>query len=342
MRLSSPELVKEFVLKKGEARLSAVYRLFNRREAGADLKLRTHAEFTPGGQVSSDDGCFYPVGPSGKRIPFRVGHASPFFENLGGWLAVCDAGRRKGVIQTFRTNAVGKLYYCMSEQACNFEATTPEEQVAPGQALEFACDWGLIQGVSGVAGYAAGVAVEIATPESGVFGRGAAVPLVIEATALWPVDCLARIAIERPDGSRTNLHAATWRLAPDAPIRLPLDWNTGRLPDGDYRIVVDLRIPDGSPLLTTVRELRLAGDRQAALHAETQPWRERLQERIATSRALADGEAREREMAGATRLAVLLNAYEAAVAATDAAAIEALRGDIQWLLDPPEDHAPAE
>lgn len=323
-------LEKEYALKRGESRLTAHIKMHNDGEVKKALKLRSHPVLAVGGSVSSSDAFYYPTGHTSIEIPYMVGKSTPFIPNEGTWAALIDRERKKGIIQSFRKEDVDNLYMCMGADNYTLELTTPAKEIAPGAFLAFDYDLGVAQGISGISGFAAGLAVNI-VPSNPVYARNCDVLVKVEISALTTCRMKAQASISGK-GTDVRLKEFPVALEPDRPVEEALSWNTGDLADGEYMVVLKLLTEDGKELLVVRKPIELAGEKQAGMLNDAASFRAKLSELTALYNKDKGNEKYRSWRSTLARAAILLSDLDRMIAVNDTERISSLKEDVVKLF----------
>jgi len=320
-------LEKVYILKRGEAKLIVKNRMYNDGEANDILKLRTHPAMAVGGDATSLDIFFYPVGQTVKAIPYSTKYDNAF-SNEGNWIAVFDTDKKKGVIQKYSKEDVGELYTYMAGDSYNFEITTISHEVASGAYFEFVYELGLLQGISGITGFGEDVGVNILLDGSGVYGKNEDVGFKIEISALSSKQVSAKVTIETENKKIVDISNFDLNLKPESSGNKSFKWNTANFTDGDYCIAVKIYDKSGNEILTVKKKLMLSGKKQEILLQQVKEFRERMEKTKKTYTRTRDLNLKQQIF----KIAILLNQIEGAIQSNETDNIEKWAEEIKILL----------
>jgi len=319
-------LEQTYGIKQGKAALEVKYRLFNGREGGDILRMGTHPAMAAGGTAGGADAFYYPLkGGWVKELPYLAGRGVPFWKNEGGWIAVIDRERMKGLAQIFNEKDVAELYAYMGANAYNFELRTVEHQTPKGECMTWEYELGCLQGIRGLCGFDNGIGINIDLPGE-IYGNNEETTLGIQAASLENRKAELTLGIEGP--ASTTIKSWPAVIRPDQPVNEKIKWNTGVNPDGEYALVVSVKDGAGRELAKGKRKLIIAGQSRARWQKELKGLKAEWEK--TNERLLKNGHAQyEGEKPRLTRIAILLSEMEEKINRNEVNALANLKEEIE-------------
>ena len=329
-RAKKYSLEKEYVLRKGESKLLVKCRMFNETPAVNGVCLRTHPVMMVGGDIDPSDAFYYDAGGTAAAIRFRP-DAQSSLKNQGTWAALIDGDKKKGVVQLYKKDAVGSLYYLMGagKTGWNLELTTVRHDLEPGKCLEFSYDLGFLQGAAGLSGFAGNLGAHVVLPGERVYGKNAGVEIRADLVSLLPKKITVKMSVENAAREATGDFEFETTVSPQSPRSRSFIWNTRDLPDGRYAVVMSAHDPAGKEILASREPFVLAGEKQNTMFRQAERFQapfEKLRREYARRRS---DEFRQR----VTRVSILLAEIEEAIRANDTKAAQRKTRAVETLLN---------
>jgi len=309
---------KIFTLDAKASFLSVKIRQYNETSEDDMLTLRTHPVFNIAGDVNSADTLYFPES-SGHiiKIPYRTG-TNTHFQNNGDWCAFLDNEKRTGIIQTFEKNAVSELYTWMGDDGYNVELVYNLVNAPGGKSVDFDYNLGLVSGLSGISGFGDNMVVNIIAKGSGIYGRQENVQFTVEVATLEKIGIKIQSVMKNKKGDVVEtFKQQEAAISPGMPISVPVEWNTGDLPDGVYEIVASISVAGRNDFKVSA-EIELAGKSIVDLRKKIEYYRKRLNEMKKQYKNIENDTLRNKIVKGS----IILNELEEAVNSNNKSKIE--------------------
>jgi len=286
-------LVKEFTLRKGEARVEVRTLNSNEDKTARLTGLRTHPLFRIGGDAESSDVWAAPeqTGVSEKAHPFGGAQAQLRVSPAAGWSALIDTARRIALVNTFDLETVETLYLNTQPNGYNVELWAKPREIPAGGTFEFKHSLALIRGLSGVLGERNGLAANIAW-ESGA-SANAARPLKFSVQAGSAVggDFQMKTEIRQGNTPVATFGPSPLRLEPGRAVSASHIWEVGDHVGGGYSVFFTILNADGEPALQISRPFQVANGKENEGRSKTVSEFERGIQRLREQYVKARGQA---------------------------------------------------
>ncbi|MCK4244078.1 MAG: beta-galactosidase trimerization domain-containing protein, partial [Candidatus Omnitrophica bacterium] len=253
-------LKKLITIKKNEAKVDLGIEEYNYGNVSKLLSLCLHPELSIGGIADREDRFFIPT-PEGLETPSYVrSRSNHYFTPKEGWACCCDKGRKVAYITSFFLDEVKTVYIWMGADRYNLELFTPKKKIESLKALSLHTELFLIKGISGVSSFREGITLYISLPNTFLLqDKEIRFTVEVGSAFLEKKRLNGKISLFKEGKMVKEIGEFSHDVSFEEPLEKEFSFSAKGLPDGVYEIIVSILDQQGKDLLSTRKELFLAG-----------------------------------------------------------------------------------